>query len=242
MPMSVERVLVPERALVDGGTLDLDEAEVRHLRVRRVAAGSEVIACDGAGKSAHATLIARGSGFAVSIGVVQAADALPEITLAVGAGDKDRFATLAERCTELGVTRIVPLETERSQAVETRIRPASLERVRRRARDACKQSGNPWATRVDDPCRLDQLRSRAATARWYVGAADGAPCPPIPAGEHVGWIIGPEGGFTPAEIDYCLKELDGTPVAFAPAILRFDTAAIAAAVIALDRRQRERKE
>ena len=235
-------MLVPAQSLADGALLDLDEAEVRHLRVRRIAAGSAVVACDGAGKSSHATIVARGSGFAVSIGSVESFVPLPEITLAVGAGDKDRFATLAERCTELGVTRLVPLETERSQAVENRIRAAALDRVRRRAREACKQSGNPWATCVTEPRRLDQLQSSVATARWYLASAEGAPCPLISVSEHTGWIIGPEGGLTTAEIDYCRRELHATPVVFAPAILRFDTAAMAAAVVVLDRRQAQRQE
>ena len=48
----------------------------------------------------------------------------PELTLAVGAGDRERFAWLVEKAVELGVTAIVPLETERTAGVATRLRAA----------------------------------------------------------------------------------------------------------------------
>ena len=46
----------------------------------------------------------------------------PPLCLAVGAGDRDRFAWLVEKAAELGATRVVPLETERTAGVANRLR------------------------------------------------------------------------------------------------------------------------
>jgi 16S rRNA (uracil1498-N3)-methyltransferase len=238
--MKVPNVLVAPGALVNGATVDLDDTEAHHLRVRRVADRSEVHAFDGAGRRAAGLLVTLGQRASVAVGAVEAAPAPAPILLAVGAGDKDRFLALAERCTELGVTHLVPLTTERSQGVDTRFRDSWLEKARRRAREACKQSENPWAATVDEACTLMQLGERYAAVNWLIGTIAGPPAPRLAAGEAVGWIIGPEGGLSDQEYQFSADVLDATPVSFGSMILRFDTAAIAAATITQDRRRVKR--
>ena len=239
-PVKTLNVLVSPDALADGTSLDLDETEAHHLRVRRVDAFAEVQLFDGIGNSARGALTAHGQTVSVSIRMVQHTPPLAPTLLAVGAGDKDRFLSLAERCTELGVTQLVPLTTERSQAVDTRFRDSWLEKARRRAREACKQSENPWATVVDEACALSRLAERYPRVHWLVGSVDATPAPRLAAGAAVGWIIGPEGGLTAEEHQYCVERLDATLVSVGTTILRFDTAAIAAATITQDRRRAKR--
>lgn len=235
--MTALRALVTPGSLADGMTIVLEDAELHHLRVRRSVAGADVVVLDGAGSSARGTLVDDGTRLGIAVGAVQAAPAMPVTILAVGAGDKDRFLLLAERCTELGVSRLIPLETERSQAVGSRVREGVLERARRRAREACKQSGNPWATVVEDACTLPALALRLGAIRWLLGDARGRRCPAMARDAAVAWIIGPEGGLTPAEIEYCRVDLAAELVSLGPATLRFDTAAIAAGVVTQDRRR-----
>lgn len=239
--MKTLNVLVPLGTLVDGAEIDLDESEAHHLRVRRVEAFADVRLFDGAGTSARGSLTARGQVVSVAIGIVQYAPPVAPTLLAVGAGDKDRFLSLAERCTELGVTQLVPLTTERSQAVDTRFRDSWLDKARRRAREACKQSENPWATTVDDVCALSRLGERYPQVNWLVGSLAGDSCPRLSASEAVGWIIGPEGGLTAEETQFAVEKLNATIVSFGSTILRFDTAAVAAATLTLDRRRARRE-
>lgn len=229
------RALVAPGTLRQGARLTLDDAEARHLRVRRLAPGDPVELLDGVGASASATLEFIGARCDATVGEVRLAPRPSVTVLAVGAGDKDRFLLLAEHATELAVTRIIPLATGRARDVATRLRGEGIARARRRAREACKQCGNPWATDVDEECDLGAIAARAPSLRWLLADRDGPTCPAIGAHAGVGWIIGPEGGLTPAELEVCAR-LGAQSVRFSPAVLRFDTAAIAAAVITLDRR------
>jgi 16S rRNA (uracil1498-N3)-methyltransferase len=225
-------VLVPPGVLVDSAVVELDESERHHLKVRRAEAETEVLVFDGAGSTARGTV----AGHRVTIGVVQHAPRPTETVLAVGAGDKERFLMLAERCTELGVTRLVPLVTERSQAVDGHFRDAALDKARRRAREACKQSRNPWATVVDASCPITELAVRHAGLRWFLAHAGGGLCPAMSHDEAVGWLVGPEGGLVASEFGFAFETLAAVSVGIGSSVLRFDTAAVAAAAITLDRR------
>lgn len=232
--MKTLAVLVAPGMLADGATVDLEEPERHHLKVRRAETGAEVLVFDGIGNVAHG--IVSGRGGAVSVGVVQHVPPPAETVLAVGAGDKERFLSLAERCTELGVTRLVPLVTERSQAVDGRFRDAALDKARRRAREACKQSENAWATVVENGCSFPELPGRHPAVRWLLAHVGGKACPAVAPGDAVGWIIGPEGGLAAEELKFAVETLRTVTVGLGPAVLRFDTAAAAAAAITQDRR------
>jgi 16S rRNA (uracil1498-N3)-methyltransferase len=225
-------VLVAPGRLADGATIDLEESEQRHLKVRRAMSEAEVLVFDGVGNVAPGVL----SGRSVSVGVVQQVPRPAGTVLVVGAGDKERFLSLAERCTELGVSRLVPLVTERSQAVDGRVRDAALDKARRRAREACKQSKNAWATVVANSCRLPDLSGWYPGMTWLLAQAGGGRCPSVAPDHDVGWIIGPEGGLAPDELKFARERLLATAVGLGSAVLRFDTAAVAAAVITQDRR------
>ena len=232
--MSCRQCSSCRRPSVDGAVLPLDDAERHHLTVRRVGAAAELLVFDGAGHTARGTLVGRGE--AVSVGVVQWCPPPARTLLAVGAGDKERFLALAERCTELGVTHLVPMVTERSEAVDSRLRSAALDKARKRAREACKQSANPWAAIVEDHCQLRDLPARYPGMRWMLAQPDAARCPSIEAVAAIGWLVGPEGGLTPDEIAWATDTLGVRAVGLGPTVLRFDTAAAAAAVITADRR------
>ena len=100
----------------------LDEAEQHHLRVRRARDGR---ARWRSGTAPGSSARAAGSRSSAKRGRWRSrppsgARGRPELTLAVGAGDRERFGWLVEKAVELGATRIVPLETERTGGVATR--------------------------------------------------------------------------------------------------------------------------
>jgi 16S rRNA (uracil1498-N3)-methyltransferase len=234
--LRVIRLLVPSGGIVVGEPIRVDEDEAHHLDVRRVASGSAVEALDGAGARASGTVERAGKRWTFLAEQINHAPPPPETLLAVGGGDKERFLWLAEKCAELGVTTLVPLETTRSRHVENRLRDGTLEKARRRAREACKQSGNPWAPAITELLPVSALPGRFAV-RWWLADGRGAPAPVIPADAAVGWLVGPEGGFGAEDLAILERVLAPVRVTLGQHVLRFETAAIAAAVLSADRRR-----
>ncbi len=230
------RLLVPSASLTLGEPIRVDEDEAHHLDVRRVASGARVEALDGAGARASGTVERAGKRWAFLAEQITHAPPPPETLVAVGGGDKDRFLWLAEKAAELGVTTLVPLETTRSRHVENRLREGTLEKARRRAREACKQSGNPWAPVITEILAMPELNQRFGVT-WWLADDRGVAAPEVTAGADLGWLIGPEGGFVAEDLSILERELAPVHVTLGLHVLRFETAALAAAVLTADRRR-----
>ena len=197
-----DRACWSRRALCsDGATIELDDAELHHLRVRRTRRrrrGDRARRCGTVGRTASMSQSGRGTG--VAVGAVHRAPRTGDDVLAVGAGDKDRFLLLAERCTELGVTR------------SCRSRPSGRAPWTRRVRDGVverRATPGPRGVQAErqplGDCRRGQLRHwrtfriRHPAVRWLLGRCTlAAAARASPLSDAVGWIIGPEGGLTPA--------------------------------------------
>jgi 16S rRNA (uracil1498-N3)-methyltransferase len=206
----------------------LREGEGHHLQVRRVEPGQAVELRDGEGLIGSGTLRRAGKTWRVEASATDRVAPPPPLVLAVGTGDRERFAWLVEKASELGVTAVVPLECERSVGVATRVRSQHLDRLRRHALEAVKQSGAAWATRVDEPVSLDALVGQPPDGtRWLADPAGGS-APAMVGDSRVMVVIGPEGGFTAAERERVLAA-GFEAIRLATHTLRFETAAVAAA-------------
>lgn len=234
-------VLATPGSLVAGTTVVLDEEERHHLKVRRAVESERVRVLDGAGGIGDGRLIRTADEFAVAVDRVRQIPNPPAFTLIVGAGDKERFGWLAEKAAELGVTELVPLKTERTRSVAAGIREGHVAALQRRARQAIKQSGAPWAPRVSAPI---DVRSAAAQGRAefrWLADATGEPPPQLLPDVPLVVVVGPEGGLVPAERDRFLGA-GFRPVRLAPDLLRFETAALAAAAVVASQRPRRSHE
>ena len=221
-------VLAPERQV------QLDESERHHLRVRRAREGERVQLLDGLGGSAEGTVVGSPSEGLIQITSHQVVPRPVRRGIAVGAGDRDRFGWLAEKAAELGVTDLVPLETERTHNVGTRVRESQVEKLQRRALEAIKQSGAAWAPLVQSPMDLNAFVEREQAGVRWLADFEGA-SPPSVAGSESAWTaVGPEGGFTDDERAR-LRDSGWWPVRLAGHVLRFETAAIVAAVLMTSR-------
>jgi 16S rRNA (uracil1498-N3)-methyltransferase len=224
-------VLLPPGTISPGDVVPLEPAEVHHLRVRRAGQTIPVRLRDGQGFVG--TGVVRSEQGSADV-VVERAEQAPRpapLRLAVAAGDRDRFAWLVEKATELGVTDILPLDTERTAAVASRIRDGQLGRLRRRALEAVKQCGAPWAPMVHPGQPLAAFLAQALEgARWLADASG----PALPSGFGAGpmtVLVGPEGGLSRGEHEAALAA-GFRPVRLAEHVLRFETAALAAAACA----------
>jgi 16S rRNA (uracil1498-N3)-methyltransferase len=232
-------VLIDPAAQASDLTLDLDAAEIHHLRVRRARTGDEVRVLDGAGRRMEGVLELGSKRARVRLRSEQRVGRPIPLVLAVGAGDRERFGWLVEKAAELGVTEIVPLVTQHAAEATKKLGGAQLGRLRRRAREAIKQSMQPWAPTVAEPETVAALCSRpSGDTRWLTDPA-GAPAPESLPAAPVLIAVGPEGGFTEEE-RRTMTQAGFQPIGLGPGVLRFETAAIAAATLALTARHRGR--
>jgi 16S rRNA (uracil1498-N3)-methyltransferase len=140
---------------------------------------------------------------------------------------------LVEKLTELGVTRLVALETERSVAAAS---DNSIDKLRRVVVEASKQCGRTrWmgieprslVKFVADP--WGDLSAPAAGQRLFAHPA-GEPEGIAGPGGPIAIAVGPEGGFTDAEVAAAVAA-GWSAVSLGPRVLRIETAAIALAAI-----------
>jgi 16S rRNA (uracil1498-N3)-methyltransferase len=151
---------------------------------------------------------------------------LPGLTLLFAPIKSARLDFLVEKATELGATHLRPVMTERTQADRVNTR-----RLRETAREAAEQCGRMDVPIVDEPEKL-----AAVLAKWpgeaplYLCAESGEAIPmrdAVMAGPGA-VLVGPEGGFSPAEFTHLRGLPFVVPVSLGPRILRAETAAIAA--------------
>lgn len=215
----------------------LEDEERHHLRVRRASEGELVRLLDGAGAIAEGKLLRQGKDLAVLVGAVSMMPQPPRFVLVVGAGDRDRFAWLVEKAAELGVSDLVPLITERTASVAAGIRPTHVAALQRRARQAIKQSRSPWSPVIHPPRSIEEMTADPISDHRWLGDVNGNPPPAVSPDGAITVVVGPEGGFTPEERE-CFIGARFTPVRLAPNLLRFETAALAAAAVVASQRPR----
>ena len=237
--MSTTRLYCP--ALSEGRHV-IPEDEAHHaLSALRIKIGDELILFDGKGTEglARVTSVDRKQLLVKVAGTtVHEFDVAVPVTLAVAMPKTHRQGYLIEKCTELGVAAIWPIDSERSV---TRPGAAAVEKWRRRAIEATKQSGRRWIPQIESPqCFHDAVARRdefqhAAFAHTVGGAVSAAKwLAPVKPGETVLIFIGPEGGWTEEECTLA-RDAGLSLVRLAPTVLRTETAAVAfcAAVAAL---------
>ena len=146
-----------------------------------------------------------------------------------------RWDWTVEKATELGVTRIVPVISDRTIVrIAAAERAAKRERWLRIAEDAARQSDAKWLPEIVSPVTFAESLAIVRETVCYVGALTTPPPPSIgevlrhstasPRRSSFSLYVGPEGDFTPDELASLLAI--ATPVSFGSTILRAETAAI----------------
>lgn len=213
-----------------GDLVELEADEQHHLRVRRAGDGEPLRLRDGRGLDGEGILRFEGKHARVEVERAVRRPAPAPLVLLVGAGDRERFAWLAEKAAELGVTALVPVVTTHAAAVATRLRAEQVAKLARRALEATKQSGACWVPEIAAPVALDAALAAAFAGRSWLADAGGAVPPARLDGGPVRVLVGPEGGLTGAERERAVGA-GFDPIRLGPNVLRFETAALAAAVV-----------
>jgi 16S rRNA (uracil1498-N3)-methyltransferase len=237
--MRITRVHVDIELSV-GTELVLPEAQTHYLKnVLRLKPGAALLLFDGKQPSDfHAVLTANGKklGAAIeSVTAIETESSLP-IELLQGLGRADHMDWMIQKTTELGVNRIALFNAERTQSPLKSVKlEKKMQHWRSVAISACEQSGRALipeiifyrdvgealaASTID--CKLLLDFSGGSLTSILQQRAQNTP---------IAILLGPEGGLNPAEIELA-KSSGFAPVTLGPRVLRTETAAISATVIA----------
>lgn len=218
-----------------GDAIHLGGEEGRHAaRVKRIGPGEPVLVSDGRGALAACTVEAvLSDGLRLRVDgcrVVPRPDPVVVVVQALPKGERAELAV--EVLTELGVDAIVPWAASRSIAQWHGARgEKALEKWRRTAREAAKQSRRPWLPRVEPLATTAAVAALIAAAAVSVvlheDAAVSLAAVTAPGAGDIVVVVGPEGGITPDELTDFV-EAGATPVRLGDGILRTSTAGAAA--------------
>jgi 16S rRNA (uracil1498-N3)-methyltransferase len=235
-----------------GRRAELAEGEVEHARrVLRLVAGDRLLGLDGHG-AAWPLVVRRADARAFEVeceGAAQVEPApgeagapLPWIEIVGALPRGDRAEEMVDRLVQLGVAAIRPLAAERASPAARGENDRRAERLERRAREACKQSGRLWWAEIGAPETLATILARPARADFVLDPRAEKPLfelvattAPIGTRERPLRIwVGPEGGFSPGETA-ALDAAGAARARLSPHVLRIETAAEAAAAVIVAR-------
>ncbi|MDR1533542.1 MAG: 16S rRNA (uracil(1498)-N(3))-methyltransferase [Planctomycetota bacterium] len=227
------RFFVDEK-LEAGKECRLSPGESHHaVEVLRLGENGGIVVFDGRGGRSEAMIVkADRRETRIRLGIPESEPGpAPRLGLAVAIPKGRRWQNLVEKCTELGVDRIIPLLAERSVSRGE----GDASRWRRWSLEAAKQCLRCALPEISGPVELPKLLEREKKREEALFLADREGKNPSFFGDRLAnageilFLIGPEGGFTPAEAEAC-RNAGAVGMRLSPHVLRIETAAAAAAI------------
>lgn len=230
--MRITRVYTPDLLATDG-TIVLSAMPSAHLiKVLRLRAGAKAVLFNGDGKD-YLCEISLAKAEAAQLRVLSAQPAAAEsglkITLLQAICRGDKMDWVLEKATELGVTHVIPVQSERSEVqLDSERANKRREHWQRIILSACEQSGRAFVPQVEALQTLGtRLSGEIQADTKLVLEPGGQPISRAHALASVALAVGPEGGWS--ERDLAQLALAGfIPVAIGARVLRTETAGIAA--------------
>ncbi len=219
-----------------GNFFIIQDEELKHLRVKRIEKGERVgVIWEGSiylceleeekKKEARLRLLER----------LESKEPPVRITLFQAVPVELRtFEVIVQKSTEIGVSSVVPLITERSfQKKEVLLK--KRERWKKIVREAMKQARRPFPMEIKEPITLDQMEAKAGLNILLDNFSEGKRIRDLDISSlnTVSVVVGPEGGFSKKEVEK-IKKIGFIPVRLEPYVLRSETAAILGAGIIMN--------
>jgi 16S rRNA (uracil1498-N3)-methyltransferase len=214
--------------------------QLRH--VLRLLPGSQIVILDNQGNERLMEL-ATSTRLETTARVVEVRRALPETPVPVILYQcilkGDKFDLVLQKATELGVSALVPVISNRTIARPSRALEGKQARWNTIVREAAEQCGRGGLPIVNPPCAFDEAIAHAvgvSVLPWEEALGDpgllaALTQTPQPV-ESVGILIGPEGGLEAGEVDAAISA-GWQVVSMGPRILRAETAALAAVSVVM---------
>jgi 16S rRNA (uracil1498-N3)-methyltransferase len=235
----------------DTGPPELTPADREHaLRVLRVAPGDRLEGLDGRGRAfgLEVTRAGRRELELAATGEVREEPPpgapgapLPWLEVRAPLPKGGRAEDMLGVLTQLGVARLVPLVTDRSEVQAREASAGRLERLERAAGEALKQSGRLWMPELSTPIALTDPEALAGTClrlapgapRRLAEALASAGPGPWTRERPLALLVGPEGGWTPEE-EARLEAAGALGGRLGPHVLRLEAAAAAGLAVLVE--------
>lgn len=230
--MKIHRFFIDQK-LEKGECVVSDKETVHQMRnVFRYKEGDTVVLLDGQENEAESKIshiTSKEVTFQISEIAKNTTESEKKVTLYCALAKSDNFELIVEKATEIGITTIVPLLTERT--VKTNIK---LERASKIAKEASEQSGRGVIPHISEPIKLSiafsELKNFDAVFLFDPTATE---LFTTPKANKIALFIGPEGGWSPEELK--LAQEQGILLrTFGKLVYRVETAAIIASYKALE--------
>ncbi len=215
----------------------VDGEDVQHIsRVLRLQPGDRIVLCDGEGTD-YLSVIESMDKHSIRAAIIdkEASRGEPDIHVVLyqGIPKSTKMDLIIQKCTEMGINRIVPVSTARTvvKLESEKDEKKKVERWSKIAEEAAKQSGRGVIPRIDMPVTLAEALKDAAKLDTVIvpyeleGSLALKEALRSGKGRSIGFFIGPEGGFEPSEI-YKAKGAGAVPITLGSRILRTETAGV----------------
>jgi 16S rRNA (uracil1498-N3)-methyltransferase len=230
--MRTPRIYTPQ-TLAGSSLVELEQQASYHInKVLRMQEGDSLILFNGDGfdYSARIDSIHKKSlSASMDVAIASETESPLSIHLGIGISKGDRMDWIMQKATELGVTTITPLFTERT---EVRLKGERLEKKHQHWQQiiisACEQSGRSVLPQLAPATRIDMWTENTQAEKKFVlhhrstQPLDGKVTP-----KSIVLLVGPEGGLSEAEIMAAEKH-NFDALALGPRVLRTETAPLAA--------------
>lgn len=228
---------------VGSETVTITGGDVNHIgNVLRMKKGEKIIVNDGAGAGYCCELDVFGEDFITAKilpGQLSSTETDVRVVLYQGLPKGDKMETIIQKCTELGVSRIVPVEMKRCVVkLDDKKKVSKRQRWQSIAESAAKQSGREIIPEISLPVSFEQAVSGAAASGLILAPYEcetsmseiRSSLGTLKTGDVLSVFIGPEGGYEDSEIEI-IKKAGGKTVSLGKRILRTETAAIASIAV-----------
>ncbi len=226
--------LYVEAPLAEGADVALARPQVHYLAtVMRARPGESVVLFNGRDGEwlARLAVLSRHEAVARPDSQIRPQTPEPDLWLLAAPIKRARIDWVAEKATELGVSRLWPVITRRTQAERV-----NLDRLHAHMVEAAEQCERLSLPELAEPTALPRILADWPAERALLfldESGNGRPLAEAVAGPAapLAVLVGPEGGFTPDERDMLAAHPHVRPVTLGPRILRAETASIAALAV-----------
>lgn len=234
--MGAHRVFIAKENICGGRACIIGEDAKHIATVLRLKTGDGILVCDGENGQYSASIIGGEKGeIELALGEHALLETEPciSVTIYQALPKPDKMDLIIQKCVELGAYALVPVQTERSVPRLESSSGAKLERWRKIAREAARQSGRGIIPHVWPPLLFAEMREKAASHDIFLAAYENEENNMLAEviarkrdAKDIGVFIGPEGGIAPQEAD-ALRSMGAFCVSLGRRTLRTETAGMA---------------